>query len=356
MRATIWLAAIMVVWVLGVVHAGEHTACLWTFDEEDGAWADDVLGNRAGEVYGAKWTDGRIGGGLRFDGEDDYVALPDNEPVWLPVQDFTISFWVCFERDRGTSVEENEVLVDFNAGSSSDWNDGLRPFTALATIQKAVDVAETGDTVLVRPGVYREEVHFSGKAITVQSAGDAAVIEAAGGFGVSFDRGEGAGTVLRNFVIANSDVGIWLTQSSPTISNVTVVRNVLGVAAYRDSHPCISNSIFWGNAECNLFGCGATYTCSERGDPRAGNFSDDPLFMDPENGDYHVRSRRGRYWPEHDIWVLDKATSPCVDAGDPTADFSREPTPNGGRLNVGAHGGTAYAERSEVSRPRRRGR
>ncbi len=61
------------------------------------------------------------------------------------------------------------------------------------------------------------------------------------------------------------------------------------------------------------------------------------------------RSQRGRYWPEHDVWVLDQVTSPCVDAGDPAADFSCEPTPNGGRLNIGAHGGTAYAEMSEMS-------
>jgi hypothetical protein len=47
------------------------------------------------------------------------------------------------------------------------------------------------------------------------------------------------------------------------------------------------------------------------------------------------------------VWVLDDVTSPCIDAGDPAADFSAEPEPNGGRLNVGAHGGTAYAGMSE---------
>jgi hypothetical protein len=191
-------------------------------------------------------------------------------------------------------------------------------------------------------------VRFLGKAITVQSALDAAVIEAPEGFGVSFYMGEGADAVLRNFVIANSYVGILCTHSSPTIANVPVVGNVLGVEVYGDSNPSISNSIFWGNVESDLYGCLASYSCIESGGEGEGNFSDDPLFVDPENGDYHVRSQRGRYWPEHDVWVLDDVNSPCIDAGDPAGDFSRESLPNGGRLNVGAHGGTAFAERSEL--------
>jgi hypothetical protein len=40
-------------------------------------------------------------------------------------------------------------------------------------------------------------------------------------------------------------------------------------------------------------------------------------------------------------------TSPCVDGGDPTTDPSGEPVPNGGRVDMGAYGGTAYASMSE---------
>ena len=40
-----------------------------------------------------------------------------------------------------------------------------------------------------------------------------------------------------------------------------------------------------------------------------------PLFADVNNGDYHLLSERGRYWPAHDIWVLDEVTSPGVDGG-----------------------------------------
>jgi hypothetical protein len=161
--------------------------------------------------------------------------------------------------------------------------------------------------------------------------------------------GEGPNSVLKNFVVRNSFMGIFIVQSSPTIANVTVVKNRYGIDAYAGAQPNISNSILWHNSGDDLFGCLARYCCIERNGEGPGNISLDPMFVNAENGDYHLRSQRGRYWPEHDVWVLDKVTSPCVDGGDPTADYSNEPIPNGGRINMGAYGGSAYASLSETS-------
>jgi hypothetical protein len=57
-----------------------------------------------------------------------------------------------------------------------------------------------------------------------------------------------------------------------------------------------------------------------------GNIALDPHFVDPDNGDYHLKS-----------W------SPCIDAGDPSFPFSSEPEPNGGRIDMGAYGNTPEA-------------
>lgn len=45
-------------------------------------------------------------------------------------------------------------------------------------------------------------------------------------------------------------------------------------------------------------------------------------------------------------WVVDTATSCCIDAGDPNSDWSSEPWPNGKRINMGAFGGTSQASKN----------
>jgi len=93
------------------------------------------------------------------------------------------------------------------------------------------------------------------------------------------------------------------------------------------------------------------------------NVDEDPLFARPGRwdwldeeaewfwveGDYHLMSRGGRWDPAGGggggggCWVLDDVHSPCIDTGDPLSDYALEPTPNGGRVNMGAYGNTAEA-------------
>jgi hypothetical protein len=177
------------------------------------------------------------------------------------------------------------------------------------------------------------------------------VLQNPGDFAVSFYYGEGRDSILKNFIIGNSFIAVFIARSSPTISNVTVVDNRYGIDAYAGSEPDISNVILWNNVGGDLFGCLARYSCIEQVTVGEGNIDDDPLFVDPVAGDYRLASERGRYWPEHDIWVLDKVTSPCVDGGDPGADPLREPMPNGSRINMGAYGSTPQASLSPICQP-----
>ena len=61
---------------------------------------------------------------------------------------------------------------------------------------------------------------------------------------------------------------------------------------------------------------------------------------------YHLRSEVGRW--DGNQWVTDSVTSPCIDAGDPASDYSKEPEPNGGRINMGAFGNTPEASKSKL--------
>ena len=51
---------------------------------------------------------------------------------------------------------------------------------------------------------------------------------------------------------------------------------------------------------------------------------------------------------------MDDVTSPCIDADDPNSHVAFEPFPNGGRINLGAYGGTPEASKSWFGRPERR--
>src|SRR5579864_3151280 len=74
------------------------------------------------------------------------------------------------------------------------------------TIQAGINAANTGDTVLVAPGTYKENINFSGKAITVKSSGGAKVTIIDGGNlapVVTFSTGEGASSILSGFTVQN---------------------------------------------------------------------------------------------------------------------------------------------------------
>jgi len=249
--------------------------------------------------------------------------------------------------------EEGVIYVD--AVHGNDRNNGLTPRTAFATIQRGIDVVADGVVVLVYPGLYLEEINFLGKTITVQgvavSPAGVPVLWNPDDFAVSFYSSEGPDSILKNFIIKDSFMGVFIADSSPTLSNLTIVDNKYGIEAYANSEPDISNTILWNNTDGDLFQCQARYSCIERGGEGEGNIDADPLFVDTDGGDYHIHSVRGRYWPAHDVWVLDKVTSPCVDAGDPNADYSGEPMPNGGCINIGAYGDTSEASLSPWQTP-----
>lgn len=247
-------------------------------------------------------------------------------------------------------------ILHVDAWTGRDWNSGRSRASALATIQAGIDAARSGDTVIVWPGVYEEEIHFKGKAITVQSAGDAALITAPAGYAVSFYNAEGSKSILANFVIAGcGEGGIFCDfGSSPTLRNLTITANQAGVAAYGGANPYLVNCILWNNSGRSLPASKANYTwrayysCIDQPNPSkaAGNINADPKFADPLNGDFHLKSPWGRYVPWANTWVLDGVPSPCLDAGDPTDGPCAERVANGTRINMGAYGGTPFASHS----------
>jgi len=258
------------------------------------------------------------------------------------------------------SKSTGPLIFHVDGERGSDFNTGLSRSDAFATIQRALapDAAIDGDTIMVWPGVYREEVTFDRKAVTLQSADDAAVIEAPTGYAFSFFGAESSRAVLRNLVIANClDAAIYCVSAEPTLINLTIANNVYGIYTGGGANPTITNCILWNNQFGDLFGDliyqpRISYSCLQQELApifmARGNINKPPFFADAGNGDYHLQSEYGRYLPKN-VWVRDSQTSPCIDGGDPSMRTGREQKPHAGRLNMGAYGGTPYASKSGPS-------
>ena len=98
------------------------------------------------------------------------------------------------------------------------------------TIQLAIAVAQTGDTVAVAAGTYNEAINFTGKAITIVATQGALLTTIQGVAGqavVTASTGEGPGSILNGFTIRGGAPGILITRASPTIMNCIVTQNAV---------------------------------------------------------------------------------------------------------------------------------
>ncbi len=217
------------------------------------------------------------------------------------------------------------------------------------------------------------------------------------GGGVYLFRCSGA-VDFRNCVISGNyskynGGGIYVVDSEPVISECTIVgnraeRNGGGIFGGFMADINLRNSIIRENA-AGLYGNQISlefepdedddgrdvtaHFCNMKEGPLEipkpfwlmgeGNIDVDPLFADPGHwddpgtpgdwsddtwleGDYHLKSWAGRWEPVGKNWVTNEVHSPCIDTGDPEADYSYEPFYNGGRINIGAYGNTEQASKT----------
>ncbi|HXI91978.1 MAG TPA: right-handed parallel beta-helix repeat-containing protein [Blastocatellia bacterium] len=113
--------------------------------------------------------------------------------------------------------------------------------TDYSTIQQAINASVNGDTILVAPGTYVENINFLGRAITVTSeAGPQTTIIDGNQANsvVTFHAGEGPASVISGFTLRNgrneAGGGVLIGNSSPTIRNNIIRDNsaFLGLGIY----------------------------------------------------------------------------------------------------------------------------
>ncbi|MHC4204098.1 MAG: right-handed parallel beta-helix repeat-containing protein [Planctomycetota bacterium] len=329
---------------------------------------------------------------------------------------FEETWWTVRAYDQyGSTIYADPIRVELENLPLLPPINNLTNGKGYSSIQFAINDANSGDEIVVGPGIYQENISFKSKNLTLRSTepNESTIVATTIIVGdgresvVTFSGGEDVNCVLAGFTITCGKYGIYCSGASPTITNCTITGNVnaemgagiclkngsnpmlvnctainnsgslMGGGLYNEnSSPTLSNCVFSGNSaiyfgggicsssgsltitNCILWGdipeeisffSGTpviTYSNIQGGFTGEGNIDTDPLFADPDNGDYHLKSQTGRWDCISQTWIQDDVTSPCIDAGDPTSLIGLEPSPNSGRINMGAYGGTSEASKS----------
>jgi len=279
----------------------------WRFEEGSGTTAYDWVGDNDGTLTnGPVWTAGKVGGALEFDGSNDYVLVAGDASLPYGSTARTVAMWVytnvsSWDRNAHTPLHYGLGSTRRAFGLDIDYYPNMQFYT-------------WDDDFYFDAGVPLEGwVHV------------AIIYDGATGI-QAYSQGELRGSK---------------TLAAPLDTGFTDIEigTYLGLGLYFNGR--IDEVGIWDRA----LSAGEIEQLYENG--LAGHEYIDPVFADAEGGDYHLKSERGRYWPEHDVWVLDEVSSPCIDAGDARIQPSAEPAANGGRINMGAYGNTAYASMSE---------
>ncbi|MHC4366194.1 MAG: PKD domain-containing protein [Planctomycetota bacterium] len=340
----------------------------------------------------------------------DFMVVSDTpEPPSAAITElpFEQTWWTVRARDQyGSTIYADPIRID--AFSFSLPVENLSAGKRYAYIQDAIDEAYPGDEIVANEGIYNEDIDFRGMSVTLRSIDPndpsvvAGTVISCTSQGVTFSGGEDESCVLAGFTITGATEGISCSGASPTIIHCSIVGNQASGIELRNSSnptltnceislnagagieawaketgrfrsynrpvvtnctiagnlqngisggiPRVANCIIWGNLHpqvAEMRGIGTiTDSDVQGGWLGEGNLDADPLFADPANGDYHLKSQAGRWDPQTQSWIQDDVTSPCVDAGNPDSDWSAELLPNGERINMGVYGGTSQASKS----------
>ncbi len=176
-----------------------------------------------------------------------------------PLLHFPLPADTSGDDDTALKVTDTDSGEPHTAGEDTGWDDGIAQIAGKGlyfnTIQKAIEQAADGDTVLVAPGLHLERIDFHGKAIVVRSIAGAAetLLDGQGeGSVVSMRAQEPATAVLEGFTIQNGrgteghGGGIFVENADPIIRHNIIVNNsarIAGGVYMRHGYATVTNNI-----------------------------------------------------------------------------------------------------------------
>lgn len=162
------------------------------------------------------------------DGDEDIKSLTEDEPA-EPLFE---------EEDMAVKTKPEEADAERETGETPAEGRNIYVPEDYVSIQEAIDAAKDGDTVIVSPGYYEENITFKGKRIILRSTApeknevvNSTVIDGKGtGPVVSFTSFETNESVLQGFTITGgythkSGGGIFIQNASPSIKNNRIIKN-----------------------------------------------------------------------------------------------------------------------------------
>lgn len=205
--------------------------------------------------------------------------------------------------------------------------DGTRAYP-YNTINEGIAAASDGDTVLVMPGTYEENVTLSDFAdpfpiISLQGINkkstriignidlEIQIVRSIERFTIIGDITAAGQTIANNNITGT----LFAPLGNARICNNDITGGILAHAAFFPGGPLlplptVANSILWGNGD-ELIGVSATYSCIEDGDVGEGNISQNPAL-------------NNRYCPTGRSPVIDAGNNDLIPAGI-TTDFYGSP-------------------------------
>ncbi len=163
----------------------------------------------------------------------------------------TTYYWRIDEvSDNGTSGPRKGKVWTFTTGKI------VHVPAQYASIQRAIDLAQEGVTIIVANGTYKENIDLKGKNLTVTSTNpdDPGVVETTIINGprpeatVTFSAGENEGCMLTGFTITGGKAGISCRDASLTIRNCTITESqVPAIEMWHGSEPEIVNCAVVGD-------------------------------------------------------------------------------------------------------------
>lgn len=249
---------------------------------------------------------------------------------------------------------ESDSILFSAADASVGWN-GIRFMDAQDTSHLSFCVIEHGHSTGYFPDFYGGGIYCqnSGPVISYSTIRDNRSDFRGGGifcWGVP-DHTIRHCIITRNSAAHGGGICLW-PDSSPVIINCTITRNSAeyGGGIYcQDSSPTVANDIVEGNTglggiyfdgspnasitysdfhqnESGAFAgtppqfLGQLSTVNANGDSCDVFFNifEDPLFADPENGDFQIT------WANYPVW--NETRSPCINAGDPDSPIDPDST------------------------------